>query len=371
MTRSTRIGAVGLTALAVAGAARAQADAGADAAPPAPKGACVEHIPEGKARPTLRETLPARGLSGHVAVLEVVVEHGKGEAVLPDAIRVQSGGDEIRAIETAGFVLPDPDGGAGPTVTVQEAGDRASTTVRIPVVPLPPKPGRQTLELPPLPIAMARASGEVITLCTQPHAIVVEDPIANTPDAKPKDNPEPRRQRELWMAAKQVALASLVALVVGALVAWLVGRWLRRPRPVPPPPPPRPPWEVALEELHDVRHAGLVEAGRHADHFDRVSFAIRRYLGDRYGFDGLESTTRETLSVVRRVVPKVEPLREIERFLRQADLVKFARLTPTAEQCESALAEAESIVHRTIPAFEPPPDASPEPVPAATEGEPS
>jgi hypothetical protein len=123
---------------------------------------------------------------------------------------------------------------------------------------------------------------------------------------------------------------------------------LKRARPVPPPPPPRPPWEVALEELFDVRHAGLVAEGRLAEHFDRVSDTVRKYLGARYGFDGLESTTREALQVLRKITPAV-PLEAIEGFLRQADLVKFAKTTPSAEDGELALVRAEHIVRDTLP----------------------
>jgi len=315
---------------------------------------CSEHVPEGKSRPVVSDQLPSRGVSGHVVVLEIVVEHGKGETVLPDGFRVQFGSDELHLLEEAGFVLPHPDGGAGPTLQRESHGEGTKTTVRIPLVPLPPEPGRHELVLPPLPVAIARASGELITVCTKEHRVVVEDPIANSPDAQPRENPPPRRQLEEWTTAKHVAFASLIALLVGALVAWLVGRWLRRPRPAPPPPPARPPWEVAFEELHDIRQSNLVQGRRYAEHFDRVSFTVRKYLGDRYGFDGLESTTRESLGVLRRVVPPIRALSDIERFLRHADLVKFARLTPTAEECLQALDAGEQIVQRTVPAFGPP-----------------
>jgi hypothetical protein len=214
---------------------------------------------------------------------------------------------------------------------------------------LPSEPGRQQLSLPPFPITVARASGEVITLCTRSHTIQVEDPIANAPDPKPKGNPPPRRQLEEWTTLKHVTIAALAALVAGVLVAWLVGRWLRRPRPVPPPPPPRPPWEEALEELFDIRNAGLIKAERYAEHFDRVSDSVRKYLGARFGFDGLESTTREITLVLRNVKPELDVLHEIESFLRQADLVKFARLSPTEIECEHALLSGEQIVRRTIP----------------------
>jgi len=158
-------------------------------------------------------------------------------------------------------------------------------------------------------------------------------------------------------------------VTVGAFLFWLISKWLKRPRPAPPAPPPRPPWEVALEALHDLRHAGLTKEGRFAEHFDRVSDVIRRYLGDRYGFDGLESTTREAITALRAVSPYINELGEIETVLRDADLVKFARLTPSESECMAALMRSEDIVHKTMPhlplaagpgvAPGPPPDAEP------------
>jgi hypothetical protein len=188
-----------------------------------------------------------------------------------------------------------------------------------------------------------------VTLCTEPHPVIVEDPIANVPDARPRHNPPARRQLEEWSAAKQVSYGAAVALAVGALGAWLIGMWLRRPKPAPPPPPPRPPWEVALEELFDIKNARLVEQERLDEHFDRVSSSVRKYLGARYGFDGLESTTREILDALGRHTPRVPVLAEVEVFLREADLVKFARMTPEASVCEAALLRGEDIVRRTIP----------------------
>jgi hypothetical protein len=328
----------------------AQPAAAPDAGTAPPIGACVEVLPGGKQRPTMLESFPQKGLSGYANMLEVRIQHGKGETVLPSGFRLERDSDAVRALEKAGFVLPDPDGGAGPSRKSAAKGEQMETRVAIPFVPLPPKPGRNLLELPPMPITIQRASGELVTLCTKPHAITVEDPTANVPDPKPKPNPPPRRQLEVWTAAKQVALGALVALLVGALVAWLIAKWLRRPKPAPPPAPPRPPWEVALEELFDIKNAGLIKQQRYAVHFERVSNAIRKYLGERFGFDGLECTTRETLSLLREVRPDITVLPSIEAFLREADLVKFARLTPTEEQCEHALLSAEQVVRKTVPA---------------------
>lgn len=310
---------------------------------------CVEKLPSGKERPKLTEKLPSRGMSGHAFTLSLTVEHGKGETVLPGGLQLGSESAGLRSLERQGLFLPDPDGGAGPTLERTEQGERVTTKLDLSFVPLPPNPGRNVIEVPPLPLSIARASGDVIVLCTERHQIVIEDPIANTSNPNPKLNPPPRPQREEWTALKNALMIGAVALVLGALLAWLFGKWMKRARPVPPPPPPRPPWEVALEELFDVRHAGLVAEGRLAEHFDRVSDTLRKYLGARFGFDGLESTTREALSVLREVQPRVEPLDSIESFLRQADLVKFAKIVPSAEDGELALVRAEHIVKNTLP----------------------
>jgi hypothetical protein len=351
-----------------ASAAAAASAASGSAARPEERSwpSCSEHVPSGATRPAVKETFPARAVSGYAVPLEVTIEHGKGETVLPQGFQIQSSGAAARSLQEAGFVLPDVDGGAGPVLTTQATANGATSKVSIPVLVLPKEPGRNKMILPPFPIAVARASGELLTICTEPHAVLVEDPTASTPDAKPHANPPPRQQIEEWTLAKQLALGALAGAALAALAAWLVGRWMRRPRPLPPPPPPRPPWEVALEELFAVRYAGLAKEARYAEHYDRVSDAVRKYLGGRYGFDGLETTTHEMTAILKRVEPPVYELPVILGFLEECDLVKFARFTPSDEDCTRVLDQAEHIVRMTVPPqLVPPPTAR---VPAATGG---
>lgn len=317
---------------------------------------CVEKLPTGRTRPPVVERFPERGIAGHVLELVVEVEHLPGERVLPGDLRLHTDSPEAEHLEKAGFFLPLPEVVA-PRLERQDS-DPARTTLTLPLVPLPPEAGRHELELPSLPIAMARASGEVFVLCTQPHAVLVEDPLVNQPEAEPHPNPEPRRQKEVWEAAKQAFLVGLAALVAGALLAWLLLWWRKRPRQVPAPAA-RPPWEVAEEALYDLERAGLIPAGRFDEHFERVADVIRKYLGDRYGFDVLECTSRETLRVLQAIVPPVAALPRIKSFLQEADLVKFARLTPSAEECKDFLERARRIVQRTLPVPDQQPSAEP------------
>jgi hypothetical protein len=327
-------------------------------APPEPApgaSTCTDTFPAGSTRPKVVETFPSRGKSGWALPLEITIVHGKGETVLPGGFGGEGSPEQVKKLEAEGFYLPNAKGSAAPRLDRTDKGEEATSKVTISVVALPAKPGRNELTLPSVPISVARASGEVRTLCTERHTVVVEDPIANTPSAAPRANPKPLRQIEEWTSAKHGAIGALATLVLGALVAWLVSLWRKRPRPVLPPPPPRPPWEVALEELFDVRIAQLVEQGRFVEHVGRVSDTLRKYLGARYGFDGLETTTAEAMTALRRANPGITVLRDVETFLSQADLVKFAKLTPTEGECQEAYGRAEDLVRRTMPAMVPPP----------------
>ena len=313
---------------------------------------CAETAPQGAERAQLVDSFPARGTSGYAALLRIVVTHGKGETVLPRGLELQADSETARALKSAGFALPDQDGGSAARLSstdIDGKSGRRQTTLDLLLVPLPSEPGRQTIALPALPVSIARANGDVVTLCTRPHTMTIEDPTASTPDAQPKANPAPRMQREEWVALERAIGWSAVGALLGASLAWAVYRWMKRPKPVPPPPPPRPPWEVAMERLDETRHAGLLPTQRFGEFFDRVNDAVREYLGARFGFDGLESTTDETLAKLARVPHFALPLPQVATFLQECDLVKFADVTPTLAECERALADAEYVVRATMP----------------------
>lgn len=319
---------------------------------------CQESLPNGRARPKMVEEFPQKVFSGFVATLDVTVEHEAKETVMPGGDQIQLASKDATTLEQLGFILPDPKGPSKMQIERNATATPPTTKVRLPIVSLSKDPESKTLTLPSLPIAVARANGEVFTLCTQPHQIVVEDPTSSTPDPKPKANPPPRRQLEEWTALRQGLEIGSIALLAGALLAVLFMLWRRRPKRMPPPPPPRPPWEVAFEELQDLRRGELVVSHRYAEHFDRTSDAVRKYLGARFEFDGLESTTKELVLGLKQAAVDVSTTNAVELFLRDADLVKFANRTPTEAECWLALDHAEGFVRSTLPTpSEPPPSA--------------
>jgi len=325
----------------------------------APEGAarCVEKVPEGAQRPVLRDEAPTRGTAGYAVTLRVTVEHGKGESVLPSGLALQASSELAKELRAAGFAIPEQDASAGARLTVNDKpaaqADRTSTLLELPMVALPPEPGRHVLVLPALPVAVARANGELMTLCTRPHQVMIDDATASTPNAEPRPNPPPRPQREEWVALERALAYAGGGVVVGSIVAYLLYRWSKRPKKLPPPPPPRPPWEVALEQFDEIRHAGLLEVGRQGEYFDRVSDTLRRYLGARYGFDGLESTTDEVLRALQRSTLVGVTMPELVELLQECDLVKFAKLEPSPEDCRKVLLQGEHVVRATTPRVAP------------------
>jgi hypothetical protein len=99
--------------------------------------------------------------------------------------------------------------------------------------------------------------------------------------------------------------------------------------------------------LRAIESAGLLQKHEYEEYLDRVSDTLRHYLGERYGFDGLESTTRELLRQMASRAPDFEHERTVRTILQRADLVKFARKLPSEDECREAFDETREIVQRT------------------------
>jgi hypothetical protein len=173
--------------------------------------------------------------------------------------------------------------------------------------------------------------------------------LGNEPDAQPKPPTNPVQVMEEDYTLAWV-LGIIGALLVLAIVMFFVARWwVKREKPLPPPPPPRPAWEIAMEKLAALE-ASLPEHvanGAIVNWADGLSDVVREYLGARYDFDGLESTTDEVLARMDALKPKELSRKDLRALLGDLDLVKFAKASPNEPQCREALGAAMRIVSDT------------------------
>lgn len=209
----------------------------------------------------------------------------------------------------------------------------------------------------PIRVRITTSDGELIELESESKTIEVDSVLANepNPDLKPPTAPVTVEQDDYRLL---IALGALATLALGALLAWLFIRWWQgRERPEPSAPAPPPPWETALDELraHEQRRAEAITKGRTESWVDAVSDTIRSYLGARFGFHGLESTTDEIAAALSGSKSLAIAPAEAIDFLSQCDLVKFAKQSLADEASRELIRDAFALVERTRPQTEPEP----------------
>ena len=161
-------------------------------------------------------------------------------------------------------------------------------------------------------------------------------------DIKPPEAVPVRSYRLLW------ALAGLAAV---ALAAYAAFRVVKRRRSRPSPAPPQAPLEArTLAALDALRRENLPAQGRAREFYFRLSEIARSYLGERYGFEALECTSCELLEAARGYRGRGLPADDLEQFVCESDLVKFAKAPASAAQCDEAREVGRRLVRRTAAA---------------------
>ncbi len=108
-----------------------------------------------------------------------------------------------------------------------------------------------------------------------------------------------------------------------------------------------PPHVRAIQALEATKAEKLWQNGREKEYYTRITDTLRLYLQQRYGINALELTSYETLLLVRKAVEDKEVYNYLKEVLELADFVKFAKMTPLAEENEQSLRRAFSIVEMT------------------------
>jgi hypothetical protein len=205
--------------------------------------------------------------------------------------------------------------------------------------------------LPAIKLRVVTKDNSIGTVHTDSRPYKVQSLLANEPNAQPKEETKPVAVLEDNYLPIYIA-AGLVAAAIIALITLLVSRYLAKRRAAAvPPPPPRPPWEIAAEALAQLsrKKQAMLDAGQGAVFVDQLSDVVRAYLGGRYAFDGLETTTDEMLSHLKARGASLGFTQEVGQFLGRCDLVKFAKVEPDGDEVDLLFAKAQDLVQLSEP----------------------
>ena len=115
------------------------------------------------------------------------------------------------------------------------------------------------------------------------------------------------------------------------------------------PAPPVPAHIVAIESLEKLHNEKLWQNDKHKLYYSGLSDILRTYLAGRFEVGAMEMTTDEIDDALRAVEIEQKQKMNLLSVLRDADLVKFAKATPEAEENELAYHKAYHFVEETKP----------------------
>jgi LPS O-antigen subunit length determinant protein (WzzB/FepE family) len=117
--------------------------------------------------------------------------------------------------------------------------------------------------------------------------------------------------------------------------------------------PPLTPYEQAIQALQQLLDENLIERGEVDAFYTRLSDIVRQYLEDRFHLRAPERTTEEFLYEVARDNTLMQEHKDLlGRFLRESDLVKFARFQPEQTDMRRAFEAARKFIEDTRPAVQ-------------------
>ena len=140
----------------------------------------------------------------------------------------------------------------------------------------------------------------------------------------------------------------LILLILLPFVIWGVVYYLKN----------KPEQEVVVKEvipldvrmykkLEELESKKLWQNGKYKKYYSTLTDTLRSYLAERYGISTFEKTTSEIIEQLKlKPVPK-DQLIQLEKLLRLADMVKFAKANPTKLENESAIEIAREFVEKT------------------------
>ncbi len=106
--------------------------------------------------------------------------------------------------------------------------------------------------------------------------------------------------------------------------------------------------EIALRQLQELMNENLIAAGKIKLFYERLSNILRNYIEARFDINAPDQTTEEFLNElsVSRTLDD-EDKKSLGEFLKQCDLVKFAKHTPEQKDVDDSVGLAVDFIEKT------------------------
>jgi hypothetical protein len=142
----------------------------------------------------------------------------------------------------------------------------------------------------------------------------------------------------------------LLGVVGLGVIGWLVYYIMKKRKKgesIIPEAPPRPAHEIALESLRSLEAEKLWQRGKVKEYHSQVTDIVRMYIERRFHVAAMEMITDEIMSsqIIQRLEKSVSG--SLREMLTLADLVKFAKLQPLAEENDKSLLQAKTFIELT------------------------
>ncbi len=114
-----------------------------------------------------------------------------------------------------------------------------------------------------------------------------------------------------------------------------------------------PPYEEAMQNLQNLKAAQLWQQGKEKEYFTGLTDILRVYIDRRFGINAVEMTSSQIIDTLKKNEETKAVNEQLEMILEVADIVKFAKARPLADDNEVAFQRAVNFVEATRPVEQP------------------
>ena len=154
-----------------------------------------------------------------------------------------------------------------------------------------------------------------------------------------------------FVEIRDYVIYGLIALVLLSLIIWLVAsqlyKYMRKRENAERVLPKIPPHIVANKALVELNHRKLWQNGKYKLYYTELTAILRVYISERWGISAMEYTTPEIIEALSEIDMPRDSRFALVALLRTADIVKFAKAEPEAEENEENYTRAYYFVENT------------------------